>query len=337
MIKRCGSWLLGLVLLLAAIWFALVLGNYPISWQVVLQAIFNPGKLVAESGNNYSSAYAVIWQIRMPRIFAAVMVGACLAGSGAAYQSMFRNPLVSPDILGVSAGAGLGAVLGIVLNQSLFTVQILAFVFGLASVSIVYMVSLAIKRHDQVLVLVLSGVAVGAFITAFISLITVLSDPYGQLASITFWLMGGLGSVSMSELKLALPFALIGLLPLFLLRWRVDLLSLPDDEARALGLNTHNLRRLLIIASTLTAASVVSFAGIVAWVGLLVPHLARLLVGPVFSRLLPASLVLGAVFLLITDTLSRSIAGIEIPIGVLTSLLGVPFFMVLLVYGRRSV
>lgn len=278
----------------------------------------------------------VLWQLRLPRILAALLVGAALAAAGAAYQNMFRNPLVSPDILGVSAGAGLGAVLGIFLALPMAMVQGLAFAGGLVAVGAVYAIAGMVRRHDPVLVLVLAGVALGTLLGAGISLLKILADPYTQLPTITFWLLGGLNAITLTDLGYAAPLILLGLLPMVLLRWRINLLSLSDEESAALGLHVGRTRLLLIVAATLMTASAVSFTGIIGWVGLVIPHVARLLVGPGFSRLLPASLLLGASFLLLTDTLARTVASIELPLGVLTALVGAPFFLYLLARGGKT-
>ncbi|MCQ9615382.1 iron ABC transporter permease [Paenalcaligenes niemegkensis] len=277
----------------------------------------------------------VVWNLRLPRVIAAVVVGATLAAAGTAYQGMFRNPLVSPDILGVSAGAGMGAVLGIFLALPMVGIQILAFAGGMVAVSLVYAVSTRARTHDPVLVLVLAGVAVGTLLGAGISLIKVFADPYSQLPSITFWLLGGLNAVSVNELYWALPFIFAGLIPLFLLRWRINLLTLSDSEAQSLGVNTAYLRLALIVCATLMTAACVSFTGIIGWVGLLIPHVARLLVGPGFARLLPTSLLMGAIFLLLTDNVARNASHMELPLSVLTALVGAPFFLYLLLRGNR--
>lgn len=321
-----GYWLLLWCVLVGAVVVAVFAGKYPLSWSELGAALYSP--FTAESSG--STANTVIWQLRFPRIAAALLVGAGLAAAGAAYQGMFRNPLVSPDILGVSAGAGLGAVVAIYLGLSLFWVQLLAFVGGLLAVLFVYVIARMVRRHDPVLVLVLAGVAVGSLLGAGISLVKVLADPYSQLSVITFWLLGGLNSINHIEMLWALPWMLAGLLPLLLLRWRMNLLSLPDEEAQMLGVPVHRLRAVLIVAATLLTASAISFTGIIGWVGLVIPHVARLLVGPNFSRLLPTSLMLGGIFLLLTDTLARTVAPIELPLGVLTSLVGAPFFLFLL-------
>ncbi len=318
-----------LLLLLALMLFlSLMIGKYPLSPRAVWIGLW--GQDTADAGS------LVIWQLRLPRAVAAALIGAALSAAGAAYQTMFRNPLVSPDILGVSAGAGLGAAFGIFLGLSLWWVQGLAFIGGLFAVALVYLIASAARRRDAILILVLAGVAIGAMLGAGISLLKLLADPYSQLPSITFWLMGGLHAITSNDLPWLAPGLLVALLPLFLLRWRTNLLSLPDDEARALGQHPMQLRSLMILAATLMTACAVSFSGIIGWVGLIIPHIARLLVGAEFSRLLPASLLLGASFLVATDLLARSIAPIELPLGLLTSLLGAPFFLMLLLKTREQ-
>ena len=313
--------------LVAAFLLGLLLGKFPLSLAQVLQSLWAGGK-------NSTAADLVLWDLRLPRLAAAMLVGAALAGAGATYQAMFRNPLVSPDILGVSAGAGLGAVVAIFFALPLAGVQLLAFLGGLGAVALVYGVSLTNKRHDPVLILVLAGVAVSTFLGAGISLIKILADPYTQLPTITFWLLGGLNTVSITELKWALPFVLVGLLPIYLLRWRINLLSLSDTEAQSLGVNTARLRVGLIFCATLMTAAAVSFTGVIGWVGLVIPHMARLVVGPGFSRLLPTSLLMGATFLLLTDNVARNATQMELPLGVLTAIIGAPFFLYLLIRGN---
>ncbi|MFA7678801.1 MAG: iron ABC transporter permease [Pigmentiphaga sp.] len=317
-----------LLLLTLMLFLSLMIGKYPLSPRAVWTGLWDPGTAEADG--------LVIWQLRLPRAVAAALIGAALSAAGAAYQTMFRNPLVSPDILGVSAGAGLGAAFGIFLGLSLWWVQGLAFIGGLCAVALVYVIASAARRRDAILILVLAGVAIGAMLGAGISLLKLLADPYSQLPSITFWLMGGLHAITGNDLPWLAPGLLVALLPLFLLRWRTNLLSLPDDEARALGQHPMQLRSLMILAATLMTACAVSFSGIIGWVGLIIPHIARLLVGAEFSRLLPASLLLGASFLVATDLLARSIAPIELPLGLLTSLLGAPFFLMLLLKTREQ-
>lgn len=322
-------WYGGLTLLLVgATLLGLTLGKFPLSIHEVVQSLWTKG---AEQ----TAADVVVWNLRLPRLVAAIMVGAALAAAGATYQAMFRNPLVSPDILGVSAGAGLGAVLGLYLSLPLAAVQLLAFLGGLMAVGFVYVISLSSRRYDPVLILVLAGVAISTLLGAGISLLKILADPYTELPSITFWLLGGLSLVSYQELFNALPFMMLGLLPLFLLRWRINLLSLSEPEAQTLGVNTQRLRLGLIVCATLMTAAAVSFTGIIGWVGLIIPHMARLVVGPDFARLLPTSLLMGAIFLVLTDSLARNVAYMELPLGVVTALIGAPFFLYLLLRGAR--
>ncbi|MDO5087848.1 MAG: iron ABC transporter permease [Comamonadaceae bacterium] len=330
-----AGWLLALALLAAVVLAALAAGQFALAPGDLWRAV--SARLGGSPSGLAPAAEIVLWNIRLPRVAAGLLVGAVLAAAGAAYQGMFRNPLVSPDILGVSAGAGLGAVLGIYMGWPLAGVQALAFAGGLAAVGTVLGIAALVRRHDPVLVLVLAGVAVGALLGAGIALIKTLADPTTQLPSITFWLMGGLNTITHNDLAATLPALLIGLAPMALLRWRINLLSLSDEEAQALGVPVARLRLLLVAAATLATAAAVSLAGIIGWVGLVVPHVARLLVGPDFSRLLPASLLLGGGFLVAADTLARTVASIELPLGILTALVGAPFFLFLLARtGRRA-
>ncbi|MEY8839709.1 FecCD family ABC transporter permease, partial [Cribrihabitans sp. XS_ASV171] len=270
------------------------------------------------------------------RVAAALLVGAALAAAGASYQALFRNPLVSPDILGVSAGAGLGAVAGIFLSLPVAAIQVSAFAGGMAAVGVVTLVAAMVRNTDRTLTLVLIGVVIGALAGAMTSLLKVMADPYDQLPAITFWLLGSLASITTEDILPALPAVLAGLVPLALLRWRINVLSLGDEEARALGVEAGRTRFLVICAATLITASVTALAGVVGWVGLVIPHVARMLVGPGFGRLLPASILIGAGYLLIVDTLARSIAPVEVPLGILTAVIGAPFFVWLLARGRRG-
>ena len=313
---------------------ALCIGKYvigPADVFDVFWAKFTGARLEADP-----TADIVIFQIRLPRILAALLVGAALAAAGATFQGMFRNPLVSPDILGVSAGASLGAILGIFLSQSIVMIQGMAFIGGLVAVAFVMIIGAAVRRHDTILVLVLVGIAVETLLGAAISLIKILADPYNQLPAITYWLLGSLTSVNRADLISILVPIGIGLAPLYLLRWRLNLLTLSEDEARALGVDTRKLRLLFIICATLITSAAVSVSGIIGWVGLLIPHMARFLVGPDFTRLLPASLLLGGGYLVLVDTLARTIAGIEVPLGILTAVIGAPFFLWLLATRERG-
>ena len=272
----------------------------------------------------------IIFEIRGPRIAAAVMIGTTLAAAGTAYQSLFRNPLVSPDILGVSSGAALGATLAIFLSLPIVAIQGFAFGGGMLAVALVYFIGNAVRGHDPILALILTGVVIGSMLGACLAIVKYVADPYNQLPAITFWLLGSLASIGPRDLWVALPLTLIGLVPIFLLRWRVNLLSLSDDEARALGVNVPMVRLTIVLCATLITATAVAISGIIGWIGLLIPHAARMLVGAGFGRVLTLSMLLGASFLLAVDTIARTMASIEIPPGILTALIGTPLFLWLL-------
>jgi iron complex transport system permease protein len=282
-------------------------------------------------------AQVVILQIRLPRVVAAMAVGTALGASGAAYQSLFRNPLVSPDILGVSAGAAFGAVIGIFLSLPVLGIEAASFAGGLAAVLVVYALAASIRERDAVLVLVLAGVVIGALFGAGVGMLKYLADPYNQLPAITFWLLGSLAAINPSDLTSLLPAVAVGLVPLALLRWHIDVMTLGEEEATALGLDTRMLRIVVIAAATLMTSAAVAASGIIGWVGLVVPHLARLTVRPGFARLLPVSVLFGASYLLAVDTVARSLGNVELPLGVLTAVLGTPVFLWLLAFGRRPV
>ncbi|MGB4579026.1 MAG: iron ABC transporter permease [Methanoculleus sp.] len=276
-----------------------------------------------------ASEQTVIFRIRLPRVVAAMLVGGGLSLAGASFQGLFRNPLVSPDILGVSAGAGLGAAFGILISGDPGVIQISAFAFGIVAVAITYGIG-RVYRNSSTLVLVLAGIIVGSLFSALLSLAKYVADPYDTLPAIVFWLMGSLSAVSGADIIAVAPPIILGGLCLFLVRWRINLLSVGEEEAQALGLDTKRMTMVLIIASTVVTASAVCISGIVGWVGLVVPHIGRMLVGPDFRKLIPVSAILGASFLLIVDDIARTLIAAEIPLGILTALVGAPFFAYLL-------
>ncbi|MBS0220937.1 MAG: iron ABC transporter permease [Proteobacteria bacterium] len=317
-----------LVILLGAVLLAVMLGPYPAKPGDIISALLHWSRPV-------TPVDTVLFQIRLPRVAAALAVGAALAGAGASYQTLFRNPLVSPDILGVSAGAGFGAVLGILLSLPVIGIQMLGFAAGLATVLIVYGLARMLRSQNEVLVLVLAGIVVGAMAGAGISLVKVLADPYNQLPAITFWLLGSLSGIKVSDVQIVVPLVIVGLIPLLALRWRIGVMSMGDDEARALGINVQLVRAVVIAAATLITATAVSVSGVIGWIGLVIPHMARLLVGPRYDRVLPTSLLAGAAFLVLIDTVARVAARVEILLGLLTAILGAPVFVWLLARGRR--
>jgi iron complex transport system permease protein len=322
------------VVLVAGLLLAFTVGRYPIGLADLLDVI--AAKLAGRASDVPAAVENVIWQVRGPRVVAAALVGAALAVAGAAFQGLFRNPLVSPDILGASSGAALGAVLGIFLSLGVLAIQGLAFVGGLIAVTAVYLIGSAVRSRDPVLVLVLAGVVIGALLGAGVGLVKYLADPYNQLPAMTFWLLGSLAAINVADLAPLLGPVTLGSLVLLALRWRLNVMSLPDEEARALGVPTAPLRVAIVAAATLVTSASVATAGIIGWVGLVVPHVARSLVGPDFARLVPAAALIGGGFLLVIDTLARTVAAIEIPLGILTALVGTPFFIWLLASVSRT-
>jgi iron complex transport system permease protein len=320
--------LISLLILIAGLLLAFTAGRYPVNVSDLFASI--AGKLAGRAPSVPPAVENVIWQVRGPRIIAACLVGAALAVAGAAFQGLFRNPLVSPDILGASSGAALGAVLGIFVSLGVFAIQALAFAGGLLAVALVYAVGGAVRARDPVLVLVLAGVVIGALLGAGVGLLKYLADPYNQLPAMTFWMLGSLAAIGPSDLVPLFGPVALGTLTLLALRWRMDVMSLPDEEARALGAPTRALRIAIVAAATLVTSASVATAGIIGWVGLIVPHIARSLVGPDFGRLIPAAALIGGGFLLLIDTLARTVAAIEVPLGILTALVGTPFFIWLL-------
>ncbi len=310
-----------------------LIGRYPISPSEVIIALFTGFFHIKM--NLSPAIYTVVWDIRMPRIAAAMIVGAALSISGASFQGIFRNPLVSPDILGVSAGAGFGAALAILIGLSPIIIQIMAFSSGLIAVSLTYFLSKSFKGNTT-LMMVLGGIAIGALFSAFTSCIKYVADPYSKLPEIVFWLMGSLATVNrQSVLMIILPI-LIGFCVLLMIRWRINILSMGDEEARSLGVDTEKLRILVILCCTLLTAAAVSISGIIGWVGLVIPHIARMFIGPDHKKLLPFSILLGAIFLLLVDDLCRSITAVELPLGIVTAIIGAPFFIYLLKRGYEG-
>ncbi|MBU1053852.1 MAG: iron ABC transporter permease [Proteobacteria bacterium] len=268
---------------------------------------------------------SVILNIRLPRVLLAMLVGSGLSVAGASFQGLFRNPLVSPDILGVSAGAGFGACLGILISGKILVVQSFAFGFGIVAVTGAYLISKS-KTGSSLLMLVLIGVIISSFFSALIGLVKYVADPEDQLPTIVYWLMGSMAGASYDDLLLAAPPIVIGTLTLLLLRWRINILSLGEEEAQALGINTKWLKRVVILSATVITATSVSLCGIVGWIGLVIPHIARMLVGPNHKNLLPACVSIGALSLLIIDDIARSATAVEIPLSILTAIIGAPFF-----------
>ena len=277
----------------------------------------------------------IVLKVRLPRLLAGLLVGAGLSVAGSSFQGLFRNPLVSPHILGVTSGAGFGAALAILLFPHVLVVQGLSFVFGLAAVGMTYMLS-RVYRTAPVLMLVLAGIIVGALFSASTSFLKYIADPVNQMPSIVFWLLGSLNNVSGADIAIAGPLILAGIAGLVLIRWRINIVSLGEEEARALGVHTERIRAGVIICATVISACAVSISGIIGWIGLVIPHIGRLLVGPDNRVLIPATALIGAAYLVLVDILARSLTESEIPIGILTAMVGAPIFAYLLKKGRNA-
>lgn len=282
-----------------------------------------------------SAEAAVVLNVRLPRILAAALIGAALSVAGVSYQGMFRNPMVSPDLLGASTGAGFGAALALLLSMNYFAVTLSAFLFGLAAVMLAYLISRR-SRMDITLSMVLAGMMISSLFTSGTSLIKLLADTESQLPAITYWLMGSLTSVRGRDVRFAALPVLLGILPLLLLRWRINLLTLSEAEARSMGVDTRRLRLTVIFCATLMTAASVSISGMIGWVGLVIPHFCRMIFGYDYRRLLPASALLGGAFLMLVDDLARTIATSEIPLGILTSFVGAPVFLYLILSGGHD-
>ncbi len=315
---------------------SLFLGRYPISLNdlagfVGLHWFDSP----AMADQKHQIIKNILVDIRMPRIAAAVLIGASLSVSGAVFQSMFVNPLVSPGLLGVLAGASFGAAVGMILARSWWVVQLSAFSFGLIAVLAAVGMS-ALNRESRLLMLILGGIISGALFTSLLSVVKYLADPYEQLPAIVYWLMGGLSSVDRSTVLTACVPMVGGILFLMLLSSYLNVLSMGDEEAGALGVNVAFLRLLFVFLATIISALTVVLGGIIGWVGLLIPHIARMLVGPDNRILLPAAALIGAAYLLIADNLARLWFSVEIPIGILTSLVGIPFFAFVLRRAKKG-
>lgn len=311
------------LLLLATALFSLTLGRYDFApFGSLAELLKHWGWLEGEADPVMVS---ILLEVRLPRVVAALLIGAALAIGGAAFQALFMNPLVSPGILGVLSGAAFGASLGILLFDSLWMMQLLTFVFGLAAVGIALLLAKGELRNNMI-ILVLGGMITGALFSAFLSIIKYVADPYSKLPAITYWLMGSLASIQTDLLWWIAPIVLLGILLLVAHGHVLNVLSLGDDEARTLGINVERKRLVIIVLATFLSAITVTLGGMIGWVGLVIPHVTRLLLGADNRLLLPASALLGGIYLLLVDNLARMAISIEIPLGILTALIGLPVF-----------
>ena len=321
-----------LFVLIFGTFLSFLVGYYPLTLSEVVKA-FATG--FGYQGDVSQQAVTIFWNIRLPRIMSAILIGASLSVAGSVFQGMFRNPLVSPDILGVSSGASLGAAIAILGGTTALLIQVSAFIGGIAAVSAAYLISRK-SPHPQTLSLVLTGAMIMALGNAGVTMVKYVANPNDVLPQLTFWLMGSLAKTNMQSLGWSSIPMLTGLVAVFILRWRINLLTLDEEEAKSLGVNIRLYRILFIIASTLLSAAAVCLGGLIGWVGLMMPHIGRALVGPCYRRLIPACMMLGAIYLVLMDSIARSVLSSELPLGVVTSVMGAPFFVYLIIKKRGA-
>ena len=321
----------GIALLAAALVLCMigsvVLGRYPIGLRELCGIVLSRFTDIEPFWKPVQES--LLLNHRLPRILLACLVGCCLSAAGAAYQGVFQNPMAAPDILGASNGAAFGAALAILLGLSGGMITVFAFAASLATVGMVIYVG-SRARGKRVLGLILSGIMIGSLVSSGTSFIKLVADPQDQLPAITYWLMGSLNGASLADVRFVLLPMALGLVPLHLLRWRLNILTLGDEEAQTMGVNAGRLRAAVIFCATLVTAASVSVSGVIGWVGLVIPHLTRRMVGNNYRHLMPATMLFGAIFLLLVDDLSRNLLATEIPLGILTSLIGAPFFIYLI-------
>ena len=301
---------------------ALCLGQYTIALQDVI-------KVLTLQKVDLVNAETVIFNIRIPRILVSLIVGSGLAAAGASFQALFSNPLATPDTLGCANGASFGAALGILLGLNALGIQISALIFGILAVVLVFVFT-RYRHANQIMMIILGGMVVSSLFSALVSLIKYVADPNDVLPVITFWLMGSFSNSTVRSLYTGVPMIVLGMVVLYLMRYRMNALSLKEEEAASLGINVRQNRMIVIVASSLITASVVSMCGVVGWVGLLIPHISRMLFGNNHTKVIPGCIVFGALFMLIIDTIARCMYQAEIPVSILTAIIGAPVFLLLL-------
>lgn len=323
-----------LVVIFIVVFFgSFMLGRYPVSppelMKIILSGIIDIPQSWPDAAEN------VIFQIRLPRVLAAAIIGAALSIAGVSYQGMFQNPMVSPDILGASSGAGFGAALAILLGAGYMGISVAAFLFGLAAVMLAYGIS-RVSRINATLAMILAGMMIGSLFTSCTSFVKLVADTEQTLPAITYWLMGSLVSIKPQDVAFAIVPIIAGSVPLFLLKWRMNLLTVGEEEAQAMGINTGALRLVVIVCATLLTASSVAISGMIGWVGLVIPHFCRMIFGYDYRKIIPASALFGATFLMVVDNIARLATTAEIPLGILTSFVGAPIFVYLILKGGTS-
>ena len=323
-----------IIIYIAVFFISFSIGRFPIGPVELVKILLS--RILPINADWTLQAESVVFNIRLPRILASSLIGAALSLSGLIFQTIFRNPMVSPDVLGASAGAGFGASLAILLGLSSLGISAVSFMAGLAAVSIVWLIGKTVKGN-QVLGLVLGGIMVSSIFQSATSFVKLVADTDNQLPAITYFLMGSLAGAGTEELKIIILPIVLSSAVMILLSWRIDILSLSEEEAMSLGINTSAIRGIAIVAASLMTASAVAVSGVIGWVGLVIPHITRMIAGTEARITFPSSMLLGAAFLTAVDTISRTISTSEIPIGILTSFIGAPFFLYLIIReGRRA-
>ena len=331
--RKARLFMLAIVLLIVVLVFiSLALGRYPIEPADAFNMLLAQWFPIEETWSN--QAEILYFNVRLPRIMMALLVGCCLSAAGASFQGTFQNPLASPDILGASQGAALGAAIAILLGAGSFAISMTAFAFSMITIVLVFIIS-SVARGNRIMVTILAGVMVSSLFSAGVSFCKLVADPTDQLPAITYWLMGSLTAVRLEDVVHVLPAMVIGCAVLIILRWRINILTMGDDEAATMGVNARRIRIIVTFMATLITATCVSVTGIIGWVGLVIPHLARMVVGCDYRRLMPTSMLMGAAFLLVVDDVSRLATTAEIPIGILTAFIGAPFFLYLILRRKK--
>lgn len=322
------------VLFIACFLISFAVGKYPVSPVELIKVILS--RFIDITPTWAPEVETVIFQVRLPRVIGGILIGSALSIAGAAYQGLFRNPMVSPDVLGASAGASFGAALGIFFSFGYLGISLSSFGFGIATVTLVILISSQV-RNNPILSLVLAGIMVSSLMSSSVSFLKLMADPNSVLPAITYWLMGSLASIGKEDILFVIIPMIIGTLPILLLRWQLNVLAIGEEEAQTMGINTGVVRTIVIVCATLLAASSVSISGNIGWVGLVIPHFARMIVGQDYRVLLPASMLIGSSYLIMVDNLARTLTTAEIPIGILTAFVGAPFFVYLILKeGRKS-
>lgn len=324
-----------IALFIITILLSFSLGRYPVDFLTLIKVLLSRIFPIERSWS--AQVESVIFQIRMPRILLAIFIGAGLSLSGLVYQGLFQNPMVSPDVLGATSGAGFGAALALLLGASYSLTSLSSFLMGIVAVMLVLLISRRLSSYMSVLSLVLGGIIISSLFSSLINFMKLIADPEEVLPEITYFLMGSLSSVRWEDVPFTCIVITLAIIPIILLRWKLNVMTLGEEEARSLGINTKRVRIIAILSATLMSSVTVATAGMIGWIGLVIPHFARMAIGCDYRKTIPTTLLMGSSFLLLVDTISRNIGTVEMPLGILTSFIGAPFFLYLMVREERKV